>query len=252
MSTEDQQRFLTMAEDYDLMAPVLVPMYGWLQEEMLRLLRVERMGASCLIDLGAGSGILLEKALARNPALRGVWIDASPAFKAVAQRRLARFAGRVTYLVSPLEAAWEEQLAEPVQAITSMSAIHHLEHAEKRALYQRCFAKLAPGGWLLNCDEMMSISHEAYLQSLHFWVRHVEEASAFLRPEQITAYEHWCSHFARWKTRNIDNIDAPKQKGDDLHEPFLDQVHWLQEIGLTGADVLVKYHLWCIIGGQKP
>ena len=252
MSTADQQRFLTMAEDYDQLAPALVPRYDWLQEEMLRLLCVERMGAGCLVDLGAGSGIFLEKALARNPALRGVWVDSSPAFQAVAQRRLARFAERITYIVSPLEDAWEAQLASPVQAITSMSAIHHLEDAEKRALYQRCFALLAPGGWLLNCDEMKTLTQEAYVRSLHFWVRHVDNAAPHLSPDQLAKYAQWRHHFAGWKARNIDNIDKPKQQGDDLHTAFVEQVLWLREIGFIGADLFVKYHLWCIIGGQTP
>ncbi|MEI7832085.1 MAG: methyltransferase [bacterium] len=251
MSTEDQQRFMTMAEDYDQIAPVLVPMYDWLQSEMLHLLQVDTMSAGSLLDLGAGSGIFLEKALARNSALHGVWIDSSPAFMAVAQRRLARFSDRVTYLVTPLEAEWETQLTAPVSAITSMSAIHHLEHEEKRALYQRCYDMLVPGGWLLNCDEMMTISYEAYVQSLYFWVHHVEKAAASLRPEQKNVYDKWCSRFARWKIRNIDNIKLPKQKGDDLHEPFIDQIQWLREIGFTDADLFVKYHLWCLIGGQK-
>jgi hypothetical protein len=29
-------------------------------------------------------------------------------------------------------------------------------------------------------------------------------------------------------------------------------VAWLTEIGFTQVDLFVKYHLWCIIGGQKP
>lgn len=250
MTTADQQRFLTMAEDYDRMAPELVPMYDWLQEEMLCLLRVESMGADSLVDLGAGSGRFLEKALTRNPELRGVWVDSSPAFMTVAQRRLARFADRVSYILSPLEEAWETKLDGRVQAITSMSAIHHLERAEKQALYQRCYDQLVPDGWLLNCDEMKTLSPAAYLNSLHFWVRYVEHAPKRLHPEQITAYENWQGHFARWKTRNIDQFDTPKQRGDDLHEPFVDQVQWLREIGFANADVFVKYHLWCIIGGQ--
>lgn len=250
MSTADQQRFLIMAEEYDRMAPELVPMYGWLQEEMLRILQIDNIGAGCLVDLGAGSGIFLEKALTRNPRLNAVWVDSSPAFMTVAQRRLARFHGRVTYLLSTLEESWESQLGDPVQAITSMSAIHHLDSAEKRTLYQRCHDQLAPGGWFLNCDEMQTVSMEAYLNSLYCWVRHVDDAPQRLRPDQMVEYENWCGHFARWKLRNIDNISVPKQKGEDLHEPYLDQVRWLQEIGFAGADLFVKYHLWCIIGGQ--
>ena len=105
-----------------------------------------------------------------------------------------RFAGRLTFIVSPLEEAWEARLGQRVQAVTSMSAIHHLERAEKRALYRRCHALLAPGGWLLNCDEMQTVSREAYLQSLHFWVRHVDGARAGVCPDQMALYESWRSH----------------------------------------------------------
>jgi len=252
MATEDQQRFQTMADDYDRVGPALVPMYGWLQEEMLRLLRVEAMGAGCLVDLGAGSGIFLEKALSRNPALHGVWVDASPAFAEVALRRLARFGDRVTWVLSPLEEAWETRLDQPVQAITSMSAIHHLASAEKRALDRRCYDLLAPGGWFLNFDEMQSISREAYLEDMRCWVRHVEDARARLPVAQEAVGDRWCDHFARWIVRNIDGIDIPKVKGDDLHEPFLDQAQWLREIGFAGVDVYVKYYLWCLIGGRTP
>jgi cyclopropane fatty-acyl-phospholipid synthase-like methyltransferase len=226
-------------------------MYDWLQQTMLGVLSIETRAAGCLVDLGAGSGIFLEKALQRNPDLHGVWVDSSPAFMAVAQRRLAAFADRMCYVLCPLEGPWEEQITEPVRAITSMSAIHHLESAEKRALYQRCFTALAPGGWFLNCDEMCTISPEAYLNSLHAWVNYVDAARDRLSPEQIAEYERWLSHFSRWKVRNIEHVDEPKHKGDDLHESFLTQLSWLQEIGFTGVDLFAKYQLWSIIGGRK-
>jgi tRNA (cmo5U34)-methyltransferase len=248
---DDQHRFLVMAEEYDHMAPLLVPMYGWLQEEMLRVLDIESWPGGHLVDLGAGSGIFLEKALRRNPNLQAVWVDASPAFLAVAQRRLEALSDRVTFVLSPLEEPWEEQIAEPICAITSMSAIHHLESAEKRALYQRVFEVLAPAGWFLNCDEMSTVRTEAYLNSLRVWVTHVDGAGEKLTAAQRPEYERWQAHFARWKSRNIEHFGAPKKKGDDLHESFLEQLKWLQEIGFTGADVFVKYHLWSVIGGRR-
>jgi hypothetical protein len=47
-------------------------------------------------------------------------------------------------------------------------------------------------------------------------------------------------------------VDVPKTKGDDIHESFVNQVDWLHEIGFTEADVYIKYHLWCAVGGRKP
>ena len=57
--------------------------------------------------------------------------------------------------------------------------------------------------------------------------------------------------FDNWKVRNLDNIDVPKTKGDDIHETFTEQINWLNEIGYVNVDLFIKYHLWCLIGGQK-
>jgi cyclopropane fatty-acyl-phospholipid synthase-like methyltransferase len=205
-----------------------------------------------IVDLGAGSGILLEKILTRCPLAKGYWVDFSEGFLAVARKRLADFAGRVEFILSPLEAAWESQVADPPDAMVSMSAIHHLERPEKQRLYRRCLAMLAPGGWFLNVDEMKTLDDDAYLNSLLMWVRHVEQARASVPQHLLSAYEQWTSHFAKWRERNVANRDKPKVKGDDIHEGFLEQTAWLKEAGFVNVDLFMKYHLWCLIGGQKP
>lgn len=248
----EQQRFLEMAEQYDRMAPLMVPMYDWMQEEMLRVTGTGAMPEGRIVDLGAGSGIFLEKALASNPCIRGVWVDSSPAFLEVAQRRLARFGARVTYVMCQLQDRWEDQLGGPADALVSMSAIHHLESKEKRALYKRCCAVLGPGGWFVNCDEMMADSQEAYLSSLHAWAKHVDVAGQRVSPEMRDHYEGWTAHFARWKERNIQGFGKPKQRGDDLHETYRSQLSWLRRAGFEEVDLFAKYHLWCMIGGRKP
>jgi len=65
-------------------------------------------------------------------------------------------------------------------------------------------------------------------------------------------YERWMAHFDSWIQRNVENIDKPKVKGDDIHHNFARQVRWLREAGFSNADVFIKYHLWCAIGGRKP
>ena len=99
---------------------------------------------------------------------------------------------------------------------------------------------------------MKTLDERAYRASLDFWVRHVESQTERIPPELAENARRWRSHFEGWKCRNIERIDQPKTKGDDLHEPFIDQVQWLREIGFEGVDVFVKYHLWCVIGGRKP
>jgi tRNA (cmo5U34)-methyltransferase len=252
METDDRQRFEHMAEDYDQMAPILVPMYGFLQQEMIRLADLASLSRPRIVDVGAGSGLFLEKALAICPQADCYWVDSSEGFLKVARRRLSRYGRQVTYILSPMEAEWQRQVGGPVDRIFSMSAIHHLERHEKRALYVACFDLLNEGGWFINGDEMKTLDEAAYRASLAFWVRHIETQAERVPPALVENTRRWCGHFEGWKRRNIERIDQPKTKGDDLHEPFVDQVQWLKEIGFDSVDLFVKYHLWCVIGGRKP
>ena len=251
MANTDETRFLAMAETYDRLCRKTVPQYDLYQLEILRIVGAEGSPA-CVVDLGAGSGIFLERALTAWPNARGVWIDSSEPFRTVARRRLDPFEDRVTYVVAPIEEDWQGIVPGPVDLIVSMSAIHHLTREEKRRLYERCYHLLQPGGWLFNTDEMQTMYRDAHLQSMRYWVRHVESVADQMSAEERPHYDAWRQLFSRWQVRNVDDIDEPKAKGDDLHESFLDQLHWLSEIGFVQVDLFVKYHLWCTIGGKKP
>jgi hypothetical protein len=87
---------------------------------------------------------------------------------------------------------------------------------------------------------------------MRFWIRHVEAARDTMSAEQLPDYERWLAHFDNWKTRNVEHVDRPKAKGDDVHEDFGRQTEWLREVGFERADLFVKYHLWCAIGGRRP
>ena len=252
MDQASKERFFTMAETYDRMARTLVPQYDFLQNEVLRTLSLEDSRRNIVIDLGAGGGTWLEKILACNNASKCYWVDYSEDFLEVAKEKLSKYGDRVTYILSSLEQIWESQVPEKADAIISMSAIHHLTTEEKQDLYRRCYEKLNAGGWFVNIDEMETIYPDAHLNSLYFWIRHVEHARDTISAEDLRYYESWKLHFDGWKMRNVDNMDKPKTKGDDIHESFLEQLHWLKDIGFQNVDLFIKYHLWCAIGGQKP
>ena len=252
MEQIDKQRFFTMAETYDRMCQHLVPGYDFIQDDVLGIVAANGKQDMTVIDLGAGSGIFLEKVLSRWPDSSAHWVDYSEDFLGVAQQRLARFDGRIAYTQATFEDDWESQIEGQVDVIFSMSAIHHLENESKKLLYRRCYDRLAPGGWLFNVDEMKTLHKDGYLANMRFWVGHVEEAEGKITEEQLPYYEKWKSHFDNWRLRNVANVDVPKTKGDDIHERFTTQVDWLHEIGFAEADVYIKYHLWCAVGGRKP
>ncbi|NNF99379.1 MAG: methyltransferase [Desulfobacteraceae bacterium] len=251
MTYIDRHRFSNMAEDYDAMVCYLLPKYGDFQDEMIKISGMASAEKPIVMDLGGGSGRFLEKLLTLNPTVTAYWVDSSEDFLSVAKKRLASFGEQVTFISSPLEERWEQKIEQPVDAVFSMSAIHHLESGEKRDLYKRCFDLLRPMGWFLNTDEMITIHQDSYIASMLYWVNHVIEAKDDIPEDMHELYEDWQGHFAKWKQRNIDEVHLPKKKGDDLHESFMEQIKWLRKIGYTNVDLYVKHHLWSMIGGQK-
>src|SRR5207302_403528 len=104
----------------------------------------------------------VERILDRWPQAKVVVLDQSEPFLALAERRLARVGWRASCVLARLQDDWSAHLPGPVTAFVSMSAIHHLEPAEKESLYRRCYELLAPGGILLNGDEVRAESDSEY------------------------------------------------------------------------------------------
>lgn len=246
-----EKRFLEMPEVYDKMAPYLVPGYDFLQDTVYGIINFESNKAFTFVDLGAGSGIQIEKILTRFPRAKAVYIDSSAPFMEIAKKRLAHFSSRVRYINKSIEADWHMEIDEKPELILSMSAIHHLKPNEKERLCKIAYEMLLPNGWFINIDEMKGRNETAYRNAMIFWAEYVEKAKDRIPGELREYYDEWNKYFNRWKKRNIENMNVPKVKGDDIHEPFETQLVYLERAGFRNVDLFVKYHLWCVIGGQK-
>ncbi len=251
MAPTDKNRFNSMADCYDKIAGYLVPRYHFLQDEVIALLLGEKE-PELVVDLGGGGGTFLEKVLTVYPTSKAVWVDSSEGFYPIAQERLSKFQGRVKFVTSSFEGNWEAKLPQAPDVICSMSAIHHLDTKGKQSLYGKCFDALSPGGWFFNIDEMSTIYEDAYWRTLDYWVSYVDMEQQDVPNKLTTQCKMWCEKFDDWKQRNIDNIDQPKQAGDDIHECFISQMQWLKDAGFVNIDLFIKFQLWSVIGGQKP
>jgi len=203
------------------------------------------------LDLGAGSGILIEKVLKEFPDSTCYYLDYSEDFMSVAKEKLEKYHDCVTYIKSDFGDDWESKITRNINVITSMSAIHHLPNANKKKLYEKCYNVLEDEGWFFNIDEMKTTSEDAHLKNLHYWVYHAQKQKNTLPEDLIDSYNEWMEKFDSWKERNINNAHLPKQEGDDIHESFLAQLDWLNEIGFQETDIFCKYFLWGMIGGKK-
>jgi len=234
------------ATGYDAAAEIVHPRYVEIQDEILKLLPLAEETVAVVVDLGGGSGKLMERILERWPRAQGIVIDQSEPFLAIAERRLARFAERAKCVLARLQSEWIDQLPPNVSAIVSMSAIHHLEPAEKASLYQRCFDVLAPGGVLLNGDEVRPESDANYLAALTKWAEHMrrEMASGTIPSAFHGAPEGWIE-------RNVAKFGQPKKSGDDCHETIETQLGYFRAAGFATTDCPWRADLWAILRGIK-
>jgi tRNA (cmo5U34)-methyltransferase len=246
---------------YDAAAETIHPHYLAIQDAILHILHVtldsrpltpdSPVGRGSpdpapplIVDLGGGSGRLIERILDAWPLVSAIIVDQSEPFLALAERRLARFGHRATCILARLQDDWPAQLPGPATAFVSMSAIHHLEPAEKETLYRRCFDLLAPGGVLLNGDEVRAPGDDDYLAILSSWADHMRRHMA---SNAIPAIFHGALH--GWIDRNVTRFGQPKKSGDDCHETIDVQLAYFRSAGFTTIDSPWHRDLWAILRG---
>ena len=136
------------AAGYEAMIREDIPLYDRLQDE---LVAVSGSGARRVLDLGTGTGETAARLLERHPDAELVGIDESTGMLEVARSRLP--ADRVSLRVARLQ----DRLPDgPFELVASALCVHHLLADEKRDLFDRIHAVLAPGGRFVLADVVVA------------------------------------------------------------------------------------------------
>jgi Trans-aconitate methyltransferase len=235
------------AEGYDAAADKIHPYYLEIQDAILARLPRELDRGGLVVDLGGGSGRLIERILDRWPDTTGFVIDQSEPFLALAERRLERFGMRTLCVKMRLQENWTDILPVLSNAIISMSAIHHLEPAEKQILYRRCAEVLAPGGVLMNGDEVRDADDARYLAEQQTWADHMRRGMA-----DGSIGETFHPAIEKWIERNVTRFGQPKKSGDDCHETIQAQLDYFRAAGLATVDCPWNKAMWAVMRGIRP
>jgi SAM-dependent methyltransferase len=118
------------------------------------IVAADRPGSTLVVDVGSGPGDYLATLLDAFPAARGVWTDVSPAMEDIARPELARYGDRVGFHLVGIEDL--SPLPGGADVITTSRASHHFDPATLARFYAEAAAHLAPGGWLVNLDHVLS------------------------------------------------------------------------------------------------
>jgi tRNA (cmo5U34)-methyltransferase len=234
------------AAGYDEAAHRIHPYYLEIQEVILAQIARPADAEFLVVDLGGGSGRLAEKILTRFPRANVVVVDQSEPFLEIASARMARFDNRGSCVTARLQDDWTARLPSSPAAITSMSAIHHLDREEKQRLYRRCHDALEPLGILLNGDEIRAVDDREYLAALATWAAHMRHiVAAGLVNEAMRPM------LEKWQDRNVAHFAKPRTSGDDCHETVEAQLGYFCECGFRSVGVPWQQQMWAVIQGIK-
>ncbi len=213
------------AATYDAPRRRLVPCYDAFYGTPVDLVRRLAPTRPRVLDLGAGTGLLSAELVARVEVASLTLIDGSREMLAVAERRLIGQSPQVR--CADLRA---ELPAESFDVIMSALAIHHLEDDDKRKLYRRIFAQLAPGGLFINAEQ---VAHPEACGEKVFEVMHLEKA--------------------RELGSGSAEIKAAAQRMEaDRCAPAEAQVRWLNECGFVASSVYYQWFRFAVFAGCKP
>lgn len=158
---ETSARVAAYDADMDLMHPNRHKM----AEVVMAVLSASPREPQLVVDLGTGTGFLLDRLLRRFPNCRAVAIDGSQQMMAAARSRLGKLAERVEFVVGDFrqpEALGVE--IHSADAVVSAYALHHLNLQEKARLIGRCNSWLKEDGWFLNAD--LAVEEDEFLEDL--------------------------------------------------------------------------------------
>ena len=201
-------------------------------------------GADLVVELCCGDGTLAEAVLEAHQDARVLALDASDSMLEACARRTERFGSRIEVRRFDLGAEDWRRFAEPVRAVVSTFAIHHLNDSAKRRLFVEMAEALAPGGALVIADLVKPLGEAATGLAAWQWDEAVRERSILLRGD-LSGLDAFRSH--RWNHHALeipDPIDRPA--------PLLEQLHWFVQAGLEHVNVHWTKGGMSLFSGVKP
>ena len=167
--------------EYDKSIATLIPHYLELIDAAASAVDIVARNTPAVVDLGTGSGALLQRILRVRPKARLIGIDADPAMLAAAGARLGR-------KLQAIEEDFERIRVPRCDVVSASFALHHIPTGQRKlALYKRCCHSLRPGGMLVSADCYLAASSKVQQRHRDAWLEHLKrkysprKAETFLR-----------------------------------------------------------------------
>jgi tRNA (cmo5U34)-methyltransferase len=224
MTNRAAATFDAHASEYDAHRRRLIPPYDAFYGNAVGALQgLIPGGPKRVLDLGAGTGLLARHVLEAHPEARVTLLDGAAAMLDEARQALGENAD---YLVADLK---DPLPGSDWCAIVSGLAIHHLADDEKRDLFRRAHAALAPGGVFVNAEQIKGPSPRFDKLNADW---HEQQAKAAGATD------------ADWRA-------AERRMEHDQCSTVEDQLTWLREAGFEDADCVFKDHRFAVLVARR-
>ena len=200
-------------------------------------------GEGDFVELCSGPGILSQALLEHYPTRRVHAFDGSPRMIEEASTLLAPYGERFDVRQFDLaERSWR-RFPWPVAAVVSSLAVHHLDGAQKKELFNDLAGALLPGGALILADIVRPAGQPGTVVAAEAWDEAVRQRSLELDGD-LRGFERFQA--LNWNT--FKDLDADPADKPSL---LLDQLLWMKEAGFTEVDVFWMCAGHAIYGGRK-
>lgn len=208
---------------------------------LVDLLPAEVGDTFVVLDLGCGAGPLTGAILDAYPRSIVIALDNSPSMLKEVEACHGQVGNRLRTVRGDLRNRdWFEDLAEPLRAVVSSLAIHHLDGEQKALLYRDLASRLEPGGAVLFVDLVEPVNGRAENAYARAWHRAVSDQSKESGlPQALDVFRDGFNHY---RTPDLD-FDKPSRLTDNLQ--------WLRDAGLIDVDCFWLQAGHALYGGYK-
>lgn len=164
---------------YDRTIATLIPHYSDLIDGAAAAVDIVARTAPAVVDLGTGSGALLQRIAKVRPKARLIGIDADGAMLAAATERLGK-------KLQTIEEDFERIRIPRCDVVSASFALHHIPTGRRKgALYKRCFASLRPGGMIVSADCYLAVDGKLRKRNREAWLDHLQRTYTAKKAEHF-------------------------------------------------------------------
>lgn len=154
------------SNEYDSSIEKTIPYYNQIQNEIIEIVNASYDKNLDWLDVGCGTGSLVEKAINQVNIKSVTLIDISSEMLSVAQKRLLPYNAEKYFLKTNVN---KLDIKDKFDVITAIQVFHYLRSDERKLAVKNCYSALKPGGVLFTCENLSPFSKAGTDIALERW-----------------------------------------------------------------------------------